>query len=439
MKFKNRLLIFILGLFLSHFSSANDFQSDTNSIKSVYLVTNLKENGQFIASILLEYEDTLLVSKALNKLYTVSVTLEGKSYGNRHIKNTYTTSSIENLNTHSPGKYVVIQLSEQDTNSDLYSIIESNTTPITVKSNDGSKQIIQKNKIPQFYNAALEYQISQIGNNKLLNGQDVLPFTITVNANKNNIINPLIDNFQKDNISISKKNYLNYRLYVPKTDKNNLYPLTVFLHGSGQVGKDNLAQLLSSQGAIATLSSEEGFVIAPQYESIFDPFDVDNGFHWQTENRRKLLNMIIEKTLKQYPQIDKKRIYLIGLSRGAEGALYLLLDNPDLFAGALLISGREAYTKELMDGNASEQNLDKIKHLPIWFFHSRQDKIAPVHGTIRNVEILKKLGADNIKYTEFNFNHTPDNGFISNNAHNAWEAVFNSKSAVEWLLSQHKQ
>ncbi len=47
----------------------------------------------------------------------------------------------------------------------------------------------------------------------------------------------------------------------------------------------------------------------------------------------------------------------MGLSRGSEGAVKLLLISTALFAGALLMSGREAYTYEWVDGNATKENL----------------------------------------------------------------------------------
>ncbi|MCT8623656.1 phospholipase, partial [Glaesserella parasuis] len=222
------------------------------------------------------------------------------------------------------------------------------------------------------------------------------------------------------------------------------YPLIIFLHGSGQVGKDNIAHLLSSKGAIATLQYEDGFVLAPQYDSVFDSFDnysmgSKGGIHWQTDNRHNLLLKMIDKTLDSYPMIDPNRIYITGLSRGAEGGLYLLLKRPDFFAGALLMGGREAYTIEWIDGNATKENLSPIKNIPIWFFHSKEDKVSPVKGSRINYQILaKELNAPYVKYTEFSTEKEGDNGIINNNPHNTWDAVFNSPEVLNWLLQQRR-
>ena len=61
---------------------------------------------------------------------------------------------------------------------------------------------------------------------------------------------------------------LSYRLLKPATiDKDKTYPLVIFLHGAGERGKDNKAQL---RHGVADFASEERmkkspcFLIAPQ-------------------------------------------------------------------------------------------------------------------------------------------------------------------------------
>ena len=147
---------------------------------------------------------------------------------------------------------------------------------------------------------------------------------------------------------------------------------------------------------------------------------------------------MIDETVQQNPAIDEKRIYLIGLSRGSEGVLNLLLMRPNFFAGALLASGREAHTIEWLDGNANSINLAPIKNVPMWFFHSKEDQISPVKGSRINYQILvNELNAKNVRYTEFSTERAGDNGIL-NNAHNTWEAVFNSPEVISWLLQQKR-
>ncbi|MDG6895024.1 hypothetical protein A6A20_05135 [Volucribacter amazonae] len=204
-----------------------------------------------------------------------------------------------------------------------------------------------------------------------------------------------------------------------------------------------MQKILRTYRAISTLAYEQSFVLAPQYQTPFDPFDniekgQRGGIHWQTDNRQQLLLKMIDQTLADNPNIDTNRIYLIGLSRGAEGALNLLLKRPHFFAGALLLSGREAHSLEWIDGNATKDNLASIKHIPIWFIHSQEDKIAPVTGSQKNYQILRSLNAPFVKYNELIFQQVGDNGMINNNAHNSWDMAFDSPTVINWLLQQRR-
>lgn len=139
-----------------------------------------------------------------------------------------------------------------------------------------------------------------------------------------------------------------------------------------------------------------------------------------------MLGKVIDNTLKDNPRIDPQRIYVVGLSRGAEDAMNLLLTRPDFSAGTLLASGREAYTLEWIDGNSTKENLAKIKNIPMWFFHSKEDKVSPVQGSRINVDILRELQTPTYIIPNLPQKKSGDNGITNNNAHNTWDAVFSS-------------
>lgn len=399
---------------------------------------------------MLQYEGNLLSGKELGDLYQIEVKLDDKVVGERHIVDAYTQKDLHQNGQFGLGNTVFIALDKKDKFSDPYELEQANKEPMTfrAKDTDGKiieKQIVQSNKIPHFYGDRLKYVIKQKGLIKLVDGTTVGENSIEVAAIPKNLIDPIIDRFQPGKVSInSADNVLNYRLYKPEIEHKGKYPLIVFLHGSGQLGADNIAHLLSSRGAISVLDYSPSFIVAPQYKTVFDPFDdfkkgQKGGIHWQTENRRQLVLKMLDQILKENPQIDKARIYLVGLSRGAEGAMSLLLDRPNFFAGALLMSGREAGTVEWIDGYATKELLRPIKDVPIWFFHSKEDKVSLVEGTRKNYMILHdQLHGKDIRYTEFSFQKVGDNGIVNNNPHNTWDVVFNSPSVYQWLLSKHK-
>jgi len=105
------------------------------------------------------------------------------------------------------------------------------------------------------------------------------------------------------------KEGLDYLVYLPADydqDKAKLWPLVVFLHGSGERGADvqlvrktGLTQTLEQRGATAYV------MIAPQCPL---------GGGWNTGALDKLL----DQTLADY-RVDKKRVILTGLSMGGYG------------------------------------------------------------------------------------------------------------------------
>ena len=61
-------------------------------------------------------------------------------------------------------------------------------------------------------------------------------------------------------------------------------------------------------------------------------------------------------------------------------------------------------------------------------------------GSRINVKILtEELQAPNVKYTEFTMENIGDNGIVNNNAHNTWDAVFNSPEVMQWLVQQKRK
>ncbi|WP_249963154.1 alpha/beta hydrolase-fold protein [Histophilus somni] len=445
-----KYFILASGLLLSTLTGAIPDEIKPNSNVNITLLAEVTAQGQKINGVVLEYPSNILSGTDLRQLYQIKTSLDNTPQERRTILNAYVNNEPKISTQPQAGKFVVIELDITDKSAATYSIKNANTKPMKFKSKNVDGKIVESErvqaiKIPEFFSKRLAYSIEQKGLLKLTNGTTLDKFTWIQTAEPEKIKTTYIDDFAAKQVFLdSPENKLNYRFYAPLQKNGEKYPLIIFLHGSGQVGSDNLAHLLSSKGAIATLPYEPSFVLAPQYDQVFDPFDSKEkgqkgGIHWQTENRINLVLKMIDETIKNNPQIDTSRIYINGLSRGAEGGLNLLLTRPGFFAGALLMSGREAYTNEWVDGNANKDNLATIKNTPIWFFHSKEDKVSPVKGSRINYQILKEqLNAQNVKYTEFSFIQAGDNGIVNNNAHNTWDAVYNSPEVIQWLLKQKR-
>ncbi|EIJ70912.1 alpha/beta hydrolase-fold protein [Pasteurella bettyae] len=444
---KTSLLALSLFSLLSMAQAQDDMPQAPLKVNAT-LLAEVTAQGQKVNAVALEYEDNVLSGSDLRQIYQISTALDNKEKESRSVLNAYVNDAAEITSTPKAGRFVIIELDTQDKNADLYSVKTENDKPMQFRAKDKDGKVIniektQNIKVPEYYQDRLVYQIAQTGYLKLTNGKTLDKSQVTQHATKDHVKTSFIDDFKAQKVFLhDHNNILNYRVYIPKLKQSKKYPLTIFLHGSGQVGTDNMAHIVANKGAISTLQYEPGFVLAPQYGSVFDPFDDVNkghkgGIHWQTDNRQELVLKMIDDTLKANAQIDRHRIYLVGLSRGAEGALQLLLKRPQFFAGAILASGREAYTIEWMNGNANKTNLAAIKDVPIWFFHSKEDKVSPVQGSRINYQILtQELQASHMKYTEFTMQSAGDNGIVNASAHNTWDAVFNSPEVMKWLLNQ---
>lgn len=216
---------------------------------------------------------------------------------------------------------------------------------------------------------------------------------------------------------------LPYRLLEPvKPRRGKLYPLVVFLHGSGERGNDNTRQL--THGTYLFQKSENFrnypcFVLAPQCPegSRWVEAAWDSSVHHMPENPSKPLKMVHDLivTLTESLPVDPGRIYVTGLSMGGFGTWDMLARWPDLFASGVPICG---------GGDIS--TAPRIAHIPVWIFHSSDDGVVPVDLSRSMALALEKAGAT-FRYTEYN-----DAG------HGSWKPAYEEPELIPWLFSHKK-
>ncbi|PIE86074.1 MAG: phospholipase [Bacteroidia bacterium] len=235
--------------------------------------------------------------------------------------------------------------------------------------------------------------------------------------------------FAQGNAKMKKKIYrencqnkLPYRLLKPQYgDKNKNYPLVVFLHGAGERGSDNEAQLIHG---VRVFTREEAlrkfpcYLIAPQCPKGKRWVEVDWKLakHKQPEKPSEtlfLLKKLIDELETKY-KIDTNRIYVVGLSMGGFGVWDLITRYPEKFAAATPVCG-----------GGDESKAEMIK-TPVWVFHGALDKLVRPERARNMVAALRKAGKE-VKYTEY-----PTVG------HNAWDFAFTEEEYLEWLFSKTK-
>ncbi len=170
---------------------------------------------------------------------------------------------------------------------------------------------------------------------------------------------------------IVKGDTLNYRLLFPDADTLRRYPLVIFLHGSGERGNDNEAQLKWGVMNFATdqnMMLHPAIVIAPQCPEKMSWSNFSRGkstseIRLQAEPTKpmELLIGLIHQLMRTMP-VDSSRIYITGLSMGGFGTYDAIERYPDLFAAAVPVCGGGDPTK-----------VSSIVHIPIWIFLGAED------------------------------------------------------------------
>lgn len=211
---------------------------------------------------------------------------------------------------------------------------------------------------------------------------------------------------------------LNYRFFKPAR-KDTLLPLVLFFHGAGERGIDNTKQLKHIQH-IAEDSFQKIFpcyVLVPQCPSGTKWVNVDWTLksHTMPSQPSPSLKATMEllRSLLLNHNIDKRRIYVVGLSMGGFAVWDVLCRYPELFAAAIPICG-----------GGDETKVHLIKHVPIWAFHGEKDKVVIPQRTKRMVEALQKLNAP-VKMTIY-----PDL------SHDAWTTTLHNPEVWQWLFLQ---
>ncbi len=230
--------------------------------------------------------------------------------------------------------------------------------------------------------------------------------------------------FSYNKFGNGKGDTLNYRLLFPDSDTLRKYPLVIFLHGSGERGSDNEAQLKWGVSNFATdqnMILHPAIVIAPQCPeksswSNFSRGKTTSEMRLQPVPTKpmELLIGLIHNLIKTMP-VDSNRIYITGLSMGGFGTYDAIERYPGLFAAAVPVCG---------GGDVSLAA--SISRLPIWIFHGAEDPAVNPAFSLDMLQALTKAGA-HPGFTEY-----PEVGHFS------WLGAYSDPLMMEWMFRQHK-
>jgi len=221
---------------------------------------------------------------------------------------------------------------------------------------------------------------------------------------------------------------LGWRLLSPATiEPGRRYPVVLFLHGAGERGDDNTAQLeyLPAWLAEPALRARHPcFVIAPQCRperrwadaAWADPASSPQAAEPTTEMAGVIA--ILAEVLSDpstAAAVDPDRVYLTGLSMGGFGTWDLAARSPERFAAIMPICG-----------GGDERTAPRLARVPVWAAHGDADKAVPVERSRRMIAALKAAGGSPT-YVEM-----PGVG------HDSWTPTYRDPAALAWLFGQRR-
>lgn len=226
----------------------------------------------------------------------------------------------------------------------------------------------------------------------------------------------------------NKAGNLKYRYLQPqKVDASTKYPLIIVLHGAGERGHDNEAQLVHGSNLFLQDKVRKefpAFVIFPQCPAgdYWSNVQIQqrNGkrfFHFSDDDPpTKAMQMVLGlvDSLKEDERVDQSRIYLGGLSMGGMGTFELLYRRPDVFAAAFPICG----------GGHPDMVDNYNPQASYWIFHGKEDSVVPYEHSQEMFNAMKAKGLD-VKFTLY-----------PGVQHNSWDNAFNEPDLLPCLFSK---
>lgn len=195
---------------------------------------------------------------------------------------------------------------------------------------------------------------------------------------------------------------LGYGYFEPQDVKEPI-PLIVWLHGAGEGGDDlQVAYGSNKTCEIASPAMQQYFggkayVLVPQCPTVW----MDDGVEQLGRSNQSIyarpVKECIDNFIRQRPgKVDMGRIYVGGLSNGGFLTMRLLFDYPDFFAGAIPVC------EVFYDCNVTDEMIESIRHIPIWFAHAKPDELVPPRETSLPIyHRLRAAGAEDVHYTYY--------------------------------------
>lgn len=195
-----------------------------------------------------------------------------------------------------------------------------------------------------------------------------------------------------------------YLFYLPEdydTDEKPR-PLMLFLHGRGEsrgplslVAKWGPPRMVQQGGKLPYI------LVSPQ---------CPNDDRWAAPTQQAKILQLLDYVEANF-RVDRRRVYLTGLSMGGYGTWRLAADHPKRFAAAAP-----------MCGGGDPKDAERLKDVPIWIFHGDQDRAVPFSKSVEMVQAIRQAGGTQVTFTS-----------LEGIGHNCWSAAYATPALYAWF------
>jgi dienelactone hydrolase len=196
-------------------------------------------------------------------------------------------------------------------------------------------------------------------------------------------------------------------------------PVVLFLHGAGERGDDNRAQLRWLAERFAAPAAQRRWpcvLVLPQCPAseqwvAGDWRRPDAARQDAAPTRALRAAMQALDVVSQGSGVDPARVLVTGLSMGGFGTIDAATRWPERFAAALPICG-----------GGDPATAARLVAMPVWLWHGADDPVVPVAWSRRFAAALRAVEAP-VRYDE-----------LPGVKHNAWSDAYGGGEALDWLL-----
>ena len=423
----------VLTIFLG-LAQAQNTSVIPEHILSATAISRVLGDGRKVETVVLEY-DTPISNKSLA---TGSYRVEGKE-----VTRIYANAVPERSPQGTDGRYVIIEVKaevdldarpQQPTAADM----EKKRERDRMQGGPGLRAGWSTGGDDEYSGSAVAVQIANI---KTTAGKTYKASDAPISSTAERCL--VADDFkQEEFVSPYTGQVLPYNIYLPENyDPTEQYPLVLFVHDAGVASGHVTHTLYQGNGATSWAEPEaqarhKCIVVAPEYPVI----TVDDNWNY---SHHLDATIALLKDLQNRYSIDPTRIYTTGQSMGCMSSIVMMLKEPDLFAGALLVAGK--WNPALMEplseqniwiisceGDASSNTLQG-QAVELWrsrgcaVSESTWDMTLPINQLSDEADKMRSEG-----------NHLLFTHLTGGNHRATWFVAYGIKGIQDWLFEQRR-